>query len=67
MEKNCIVFVVEMLYFVIFFGLHLDLDFKIKKLFGIRLNLELVSKVREWIWIVKYERPLISVEGFKWF
>jgi len=67
MEKNCILFVVKMVCFVNFLDFILDLDFKIKKLFGIRLDLELVLKVQDWIWVVKYDSPLISVEEFKWF
>jgi len=67
MEKNCIFFVVKMLYFVHFFGLHLAFDFKMKKGFGTRLDLELVLKVQDGIWIIKCESPLISVEGLKWF
>ena len=31
------------------------------------MDLDLVLKVQDWIWIVKYDSPLISVEGFKWF
>ena len=50
-----------------FFGIHLDLDFKFKEIFGIRLDLDLVSEVQDCIWIVKYESPLISVEDLKWF
>jgi len=67
MEKNYIFFCGKKLYFVIFFGLRLDLDFKMKKLFGTRMDLELVLKLRDWIWIIKYESPLISAEGSKWF
>jgi len=67
MEKNYIFFCRKKLYFVIFFGLRLDLDFKMKKLFGTRMDLELVLKLRDWIWIIKYESPLISAEASKWF
>ena len=45
----------------------MDLDFKFKDIFGIRLDLDLVSEVQDWIWIVKYKSMLISVEDLKWF
>jgi len=31
------------------------------------LDLDLVVNVQDWIWIVDYESPLISVEVLKWF
>ena len=43
------------------FGLHLDLDFTFEKSFGLWLDLNWVLKYQEWIWIAKYDSPLISV------
>ena len=55
--KKCGIFVVK--------GLHfsniLDLDFTSKKIFGLCLDLDWVSKIQVWIWIAKYDSPLISV------
>jgi len=59
MEKNCIVFAMKMLYFFIF-ELSLDLDFEFLKLFGLCLDLDRVLKIQDWIWIAKYDSPLIS-------
>ena len=59
MEKNCIFFVDEKLYFSIF-KLYLDFDFKFPKVFGLSLDLDWVLKIQDWIWTAKYDSPLIS-------
>jgi len=42
-----------------------DLDFEFLKLFGLWLDLDSVLKIQEWIWIAKYDSPLISdVDAF---
>jgi len=46
-----------------YFGLHLDLDFTFEKYFGLWLDLGLSFKNQDWIWIAKYDTPLIS--GFR--
>jgi len=43
-----------------FFGLHLDLDFRIKTFFGLWLDLDRVLKNEDWIWIAKFDSALIS-------
>ena len=43
-----------------FVGLHLDLDFIFEKKFGLWLDLDWVLKNLDWIWIAKYDSPLIS-------
>jgi len=43
-----------------FFGLHLDLDFTFAKSFGLWLYMDPVLKNQDWIWIAKYDSPLIS-------
>jgi len=44
----------------LFFGLCLDLDFEFLKLLGLWLDLDGVIKFQDWIWIAKYDSPLIS-------
>jgi len=46
--------------FLKYFGLHLDLDFALEKYFGLCLELDRVFKNQNWIWIAKYDSPLIS-------
>jgi len=50
-----------------FFGLYLDLDFPFEKLFWTVVGLGLSFKKLVWIWIAKYDSPLISdtEQGFK--
>jgi len=56
------------------FGLHLDLDITFAKSFGLWLDLDRVLKNQDWIWIAKYDSPLISAKSaerttvsiFKW-
>jgi len=57
--KNCIIFVIERLHFL-FFGLYLDLNFEFLELLGLCLDLDWVFKIQDWIWIAKYDSPLIS-------
>ena len=59
MDKNCINFVIKK-FFCWNFGLYLDLEFKFFKYFGLCLELDWVLKIGDWIWIVKYDNPLIS-------
>jgi len=61
MEKNCVIFGSKKLFFS-FFGLYLDLDFKFLKPFGLWLNLDWDFKIQDWIWIAKYDSPLIFGE-----
>jgi len=56
MEKNCVIFVIQKLYFVNF----LDLDFKFLELFGLWLDLDWVLKIQECIQIAKLDSPFIS-------
>jgi len=42
-----------------FSGLHLDLYFTFKKIVGLWLDLHWVLKNQDWIWIAKYDSPLI--------
>jgi len=38
----------------------LDLDFTFQKFFGLWLDLDQVLKNQDWIWIAKFDSPLIS-------
>ena len=38
----------------------MDLDFKFLEPLGLWLDLDWVSKIQDWIWIAKYDSPLIS-------
>jgi len=56
MEKKWGIFVVEKAAVFKYFGLHLDLN----NVFGLWLELDWVFKNQDWIWIAKYDSPLIS-------
>jgi len=57
MEKKCDIFVVKRLHISIFGRF---LDFTFEKFFWLRLDLDWVLKNQDWIWITKYDSPLIS-------
>ena len=42
------------------FGLNLELDFTYEKIFGLWLDLDWVLNNQDWIWIAKFDSPLIS-------
>jgi len=54
MEKNYVIFVNESCILLISW-IFLDLDFKFIKRFGLKLDLDLVLKIQDWIW--KYDSP----------
>jgi len=43
-----------------YIGLHLALDFTFEKYFSLWLDVDWVFKNQDWIWIAKYDSPLIS-------
>ena len=38
----------------------MDLDFEFLNLFGLKLDLDWILKIQDWIWIGKEDSPLIS-------
>jgi len=59
MEKKCGIFIVKRLLFQIFWT-SFGLDLKFEKVFGLCLDLYRVLSNQDWIWIAKYDIPLIS-------
>jgi len=64
MEKNCVIFVIKKLYFVNFLDFIWTWAFNFFKVWSV-VGLGLIFENQDWIWIAKYDSPLISDVGCK--
>jgi len=64
MEMNSVIFFIKNLQFVKILDFIWTWILHFLNFFGLWLDLDWVLKIQDWIWIVKYDSPLIS--GEKW-